>query len=91
MPIVRKMTEQEVQQLNNKSEGKGQRKLVEEEYDAILSEYDEGDYGEVTLDPTDVRLTVRNRLKSAARRRGVEIDFRRTNTMTLLFKVVPKR
>ncbi len=91
MPTVRKMTEQEVQKLNNKNESKAQRKLVEEEYDAILSDYDEGDYGEVTLDSSDIRLTVRNRLKAAARRRGVDIYFRRTNGMTLLFKIVAKR
>lgn len=86
MPQVRKLTDQEVQQLNNK--GKGTRKLVEEEYDAILSEYGDGDYGEATLSPGENRLTVRNRLKAAAKRHGVGIDFRRTSGDFLRFKIV---
>lgn len=86
MPTVRKLTDQEVNQLNNK--GKGTRKLVEEEYDAILSEYDVGDYGEAVLVPGENRLTVRNRLKAAAKRRELGIDFRRTNSDMIRFKIV---
>lgn len=86
MPTVRKLTDQEVQQLNNK--GKGTRKLAEEEYDAILGEYGDGDYGEATLDAGENRLTLRNRLKAAAKRRGVDIDFRRTNGDLLRFKIM---
>jgi hypothetical protein len=86
MPQVRKLTDQEVNQLNNK--GKGTRKLVEEEYDAILSDYGVGDYGEAMLAPGENRLTVRNRLKAAAKRRELGIDFRRTNSDMIRFKIV---
>lgn len=86
MPTVRKLTDQEVNQLNNK--GKGTRKLVEEEYDAILNEYDVGDYGEAVLVSGENRLTVRNRLKAAAKRRELGIDFRRTNSDMIRFKIV---
>jgi hypothetical protein len=86
MPSVRKLTAEEVQALQNK--GKGQRKLVEEQYDAILGEYSAGDYGEAVLEPDENRLTVRNRLKAAARRRGLSIDFRRTRDDLLRFQVV---
>jgi len=85
MPQVRKLALDEVQALQNK--GKGQRKLVEEEYDAILSDYDVGDYGEATLEPGENRLTVRNRFKAEAARRGVTLDFRRTSENLLRFKV----
>ena len=85
MPQVRKLAPEEVKTLENK--GKGQRKLVEEEYDGILSEYGAGDYGEATLAPGENRLTVRNRLKAAAKRHGVEIDFRRTSGDLLRFKI----
>jgi len=85
MPTVRKLTHEEVQQLNNK--GKGTRKLVEEQYDGILSEYEDGEYGEATLEPGENRLTVRNRLKAAAKRHGVGIDFRRTSGDLLRFKI----
>ena len=86
MPQVRKLAPDEVQAFQNK--GKGQRKLVEEEYDAILSDYEVGDYGEAMLEPEDNRLTVRNRLKAAAVRRKIGIDFRRTSGDLLRFKIV---
>ena len=86
MPQVRKLAPEEVQALENK--GKGQRKLVEEQYDAILSDYSVGDYGEATLDDEDNRLTVRNRLKAAAARRELGIEFRRTTGDLLRFQIV---
>lgn len=86
MPSVRKLNPDEVWAIENK--GKGQRKLVEEQYDAILGEYNEGEYGEATLEPGENRLTVRNRLKAAARRRNLGIDFRRTKEDLLRFQVV---
>jgi hypothetical protein len=86
MPQVRKLAPEEVETLQNK--GKGQRKLVEEQYDAILSEYEVGEYGEALLEPEDNRLTVRNRLLAAAKRRGLDINFRRTNSALLRFQIV---
>ena len=86
MPQVRKLAAEEVQVLNNK--GKGQRKLVEEQYDAILSEYIVGDYGEATLEPGENRLTVRNRLRAAAKRRNFDVEFKRTSLDLIRFRVV---
>ena len=76
MPQVRKLAPEEVETIQNK--GKGQRKLVEEQYDAILSDYAVGEYGEATLEPDENRLTVRNRLKAAAGQRSLGINFRPT-------------
>jgi hypothetical protein len=89
MPQVRKLTADEVQALQNK--GKGQRKLIEEQYDAILREYEVGEYGEATLDEEDNRLTVRNRLKAAAGRRNIGVEFRRTTGDLLRFQIVEHR
>jgi hypothetical protein len=86
MPKVRKLAHEEVQTIENK--GKGLRKLVEEQYDAFLSEYEVGDYGEAELGADEKRLTVRNRLKAAAGRREVGIDFRRTQGNIIRFKIV---
>jgi len=86
MPQVRKLAPEEVQKFQNKP--KGQRKLVEEQYDAILSNYDVGDYGEALLEPEDNRLTVRNRLIAAAKRRGLSITYLRTNSELLRFQIV---
>ena len=86
MPQVRKLTSAEVQTLEYKPTG--QRKLIAEQYDAILSDYATGEYGEAALDPDENRLTVRNRLRAAAVRRGLEIDFRRTNGDFIRFQIV---
>ena len=86
MPNFRKLEPEEVQEIENK--GKGLRKLIEEQYDAILAEYAIGDYGEATLDIEENRLTVRNRMKAAARRRNLAIDFRRTKEDILRFQIV---
>src|SRR5688500_13229976 len=86
MPQVRKLAPEEVQALQDK--GKGTRKLTEEIYDAILADYDVGDYGEAILDEGENRLTVRNRMKAAATRRGVGVGFRRTNGNLLRFQII---
>lgn len=85
MPSVRKLMPDEVGTVENR--GKGQRKIVAEEYDELLREYTAGDYGEADLEPDENRLTVRNRLKAAAARRGLSLDFRRTKGPTLRFQV----
>jgi hypothetical protein len=87
MPTVRKLNPQEIQTLEYK--GKGQRKLVEEQYDAFLADYQVGDYGEAELEENEKRLTVRNRFKAAAARRGIELTFQRTTGNTMRFKVAP--
>jgi hypothetical protein len=86
MPHVRKLAPEEVQAIENK--GKGQRKLTEEQYDAFLSEYAVGDYGEAELDADEKRLTVRNRLRAAALRREVGIAFKRIHGDTIRFQIV---
>ncbi len=86
MPQIRKLTPAEVQTLEYKPTGL--RKLIAEQYDAILSDYAVGEYGEAALEPDEIRLTVRNRLRAAALRRGLEIDFRRTNGDFIRFQVV---
>lgn len=87
MPNVRKLSADEVRNIEKK--GKGQRKLIEEEYDAILRDYDVGEYGEALLSPDEKRITIRNRLKAAAERRGLALEFKRTKGDLLRFKVVP--
>jgi hypothetical protein len=87
VPTVRKLAPDEVQTLQTK--GKGQRKLVEEEYDRYLADYGPGDYGEAELGEDEKRLTIRNRFQAAAERRGVQLTFLRTKGSALRFKVAP--
>ena len=88
MPTVRKLADDEVQELENK--GKGQRKIVEEQYDRFLADYSVGEYGEADLEPGEKRMTVRNRLKAAAARRGMTLQFRRMTGDTLRFRIVAR-
>lgn len=88
MPTVRKLMPEEVRTIENR--GKGLRKLIEEEYDSFLDDYMVGDYGEAQLSNDEKRLTVRNRLKAAARRRGLSVDFKRTQGSILRFKISPE-
>jgi hypothetical protein len=86
MPQIRKLVPEEVQLMEGKR--KGPRRLAEEQYDALLSEFAVGDYGEAELGEDEKRLTVRNRLKAAAARRNVAIDFKRTQGDILRFQIV---
>jgi hypothetical protein len=86
MPTVRKLALEEVQAIEHK--GIGVRKLTEEQYDQFLSDYEVGDYGEAALDAEEKRLTIRNRLKAAASRRGLHLQFNRTTGNIVRFKVV---
>lgn len=85
MPVVRKMSVEESRQFENRS--KGVRKLIAEEYDLLLAPFNNGDYGEVLPAEGEHRLTVRNRLKASAKRRGLTLQFRRTEGPSLRFKV----
>jgi hypothetical protein len=85
MPQVRKLPPEEIGTIENK--GKGQRKLTEEEYDRIIADFNVGDYGELTLDAGENRLTARNRLKAAAKRKGIPLTFLRTRGEEIRFKV----
>lgn len=89
MPRVHKLAPDEVQVIENK--GKGTRKLIEEQYDVFLSDYEVGDYGEAKLQADEKRLTVRNRLKAAAKRREIGIDFKRTQGDIIRFKIIAPR
>lgn len=61
---------------------------LQELYDSILADYAVGDYGEAVLDEGENRLTVRNRMKAAATRRGIGINFRRTQGDLIRFQII---
>ncbi len=89
MVKFRAMTKQEVddmQQARNKGVS-DQRKALAEAYRDELSQYNAGDWVEVTLDADEKRDTVKNRLKRAARALGVDIEFKRTRGDRLRFQI----
>jgi hypothetical protein len=86
MPIVRKLTPEEVEALERK--GDSARAEIARPYDQFLIEFSPNEHGEVMLDDGDSKLNIRNRLKSAAERRGLRLEFIRTNGLIVRFKVV---
>ena len=88
MPTVRKLAPGEVQSLEDK--GKGPRLLTEELYDRLFADFGPGDYGELMHDHDEKRLTATNRLKAAAKRRGLSVSLLRTSGETIRFKVEEK-
>jgi len=87
MPHLRKLEPEEIKSLSHPR--KGIRKRTAEEYDALLGEYAEGDYGMAEPLPDEKRTTIRNRLIAAAKRRHLGIEFKRTRGDILRFKIVP--
>src|SRR5205085_745182 len=84
MPTLRLMEPEQVAALKKEPKATGQRKVIEAAYDMLLADFSAGDTTEVTLDPEDVKVNVRNRLRSAAERRGLEIKFYRVRDESLL-------
>ena len=75
MPKVRRLAADEIATLSRRP---GQRIQVAAQYDTLLEGFEAGDYGEATLEPDENRLTVRNRLRKAAERKGCTLRMLRT-------------
>jgi len=83
MPTLRLMQPEEVAQLR-KEKNTGARKAIEAAYDLLLADYSAGQMVEVMLEPDDSKVNVRNRIKAAASRRGLDVSFVRVRDETLL-------
>ena len=89
MPVVRKLTPEEVEALKRKtSKGNRARSEIARQYDQFLIEFESNELGEVQLEESENKLNIRNRLRSAAERRGLKLEFIRTNGIVVRFKVL---
>lgn len=84
MPVLTKV------ETFDKKKSDGQRKHVAAEYDALLFMFHAHDCVSVGLDEDDNRITVKNRLEAAAKRRGMWIKWYRGSKTGLRFKLMPK-
>src|SRR5690348_13949785 len=87
MPIIRKMTQDEIEDF--KGHKMSQRQRTAREYDSMIEGFQTGDWGEVVLSEADNKLTIRTRLQAAAERHGFALAFQRTQGMILRFEVIP--
>lgn len=86
MPQFRKMHPEEMKTVSQRP--LSPRARIAQEYDALLADFSIGDYGSVDLAVGDNRLTTRNRLRAAARRRGMDLRFRPGPNTALIFQVL---
>ena len=84
MPTIRKLDADEVRRGGKKLSARAQ---TQREYDNYLSEFSPDEYGEAVITEEESKLTVRNRLRAAAQRRGLEIDFLRTSGPAIRFQL----
>jgi hypothetical protein len=80
------MSGEEAQALERKN-GAGVRAAVEQGYDGYLTDFSIGEYAEVSLAEGKNKTTVRNRLNSAAERRGWVLKHIRTSGPMMRFKI----
>ena len=85
MPYMRKLTSEEAYSVEQQSKCRRQR--TSELYDSILAEFNPGDYGEIIVKGNESRTIVRNRLHSAAARRGLTLRFLYARRRQLRFRV----
>lgn len=89
MPSVRKLTVEEVEALEVKqNKGSNARSEIAQQYDQFLIEFGPNEHGEVELEEGDNKLNIRNRLRAAAERRGLKLEFIRSNGIIVRFKVL---
>jgi hypothetical protein len=89
MPTVRKLTDEEVAELERKrGKGTNVRSEIAQQYDQFLIEFGPNEHGEVELGEGENKLNIRNRLRSVAERRGLKLEFIRANGIIVRFKVL---
>ncbi len=84
MPTFRKLDADEVRRGGKALSARAQ---TQREYDNYLAEFAPDEYGEAVIDENESKLTVRNRLRAAATRRGLEINFLRSPGPVIRFQV----
>lgn len=77
MPVYRKLTQEDLAAMTMPPSG--ERARIREEYRGYLSDLEFGEGGELTLDEGEKKVTIKNRLKRAAKDLGVGIEFRRSS------------
>ena len=90
MVKIRKLTEEEIEKLTRPKgarQGPSQRELIRQQYRQYLEGLKPGDWAAVELEEGEKKLTVRNRLKRAAKELGYELEFKRSRGPVVYFQV----
>lgn len=87
MPSYRKLTQEDLAAMTMPPSG--ERARIREEYRGYLSDLALGEGGELTLDEGEKKVTIKNRLKRAAKDLGVGIEFRRSGEDIVRYSTKP--
>ncbi len=77
MPKLSKMSEEEVKALTAKKSAMSERETIRQQYIDYLKNFRPGDWVSVELEEGEKRQTVKNRLKTAAKELGYDLNFSR--------------
>ncbi|MCL4559918.1 MAG: hypothetical protein M1281_04785 [Chloroflexi bacterium] len=78
MPKLTKLTNDEIESLIKPRSHPSQREIIRKQFIEYLNKYKPGDWISVDLEEGETRQTVKNRLKSAAKELGWQLNFLRT-------------
>lgn len=84
MPVLRKLTSDEVSEIESKTKrSSGVRKHIAAQYDEMMSDFEVGQAYEIKLDENEGKITVKSRLEAAAKRANKALEYRRGKKDTL--------
>ncbi len=78
MPKLAKMTNEQIEALQKKPSGPNERERTRQQYIEYLKSFKPGDWVSVELEEGEKKQNVRNRLKTAAKELGYNLNFVRT-------------
>lgn len=87
MPTFRKLTAEELESYRAPVTGK--RAKIRVEYQDYLEQIELGNGGELVLSEGEKKVTIKNRLKRAAKEMNIKIKFKRSSPNTARFVVLP--
>lgn len=87
MPTFRKLTAEELESYRTPMSGK--RAKIRTEYRNYLEQIKLGQGGELILNEGEKKVTIKNRLKRAAKEMNLKIQFKRSSPNTARFIVLP--
>ena len=86
MPTFRKLSAEELESF--RAPVTGERARIRAEYRGYLEGIAKGEGGELKLQETEKKVTIKNRLKRAAEEMDIRIEFKRSSANSVRFRLL---
>ena len=86
MPTFRKLTAEELESF--RAPVTGERARIRQEYRGYLEGIIQGEGGELKLQESEKKVTIKNRLKRAAEEMNITIEFKRSSADSVRFRII---